>query len=241
MLYNTATPSLVSYTRDLAGDPASASSELWADARVQAAVNDAYLELREEARMLGGGAEVKRTYATSVADQLWYQLPADFKKMVLCEVSTDGSDLSGTGTPQVLDPLALDVALEGWETGAFTSPKYVAMGDTHFAVVAPVDTGGSSSIRITYEAETPALSAVGDEPVLPEPHQYLICYKAAVSLRASENLEHDALMRLMLMKERAFRIAMQERLDDPEGQLVVTGLIENSQSSTQFGRLVRKS
>ena len=238
MQYTTGTPSLLSYTRDLAGDPDSAASEVWSDARVKAAINDAYLEMRETARVFGEGPEIKRSYATTVADQLWYQLPADFKRLILAEVSTDGSDLSGTATPTVLEPMALDTALAGYETGAFSSTKYMALGDGHFAVVNPVDTGGSNSIRITYESETTALSADGDEPKFPENHQYLICYKAAVSLRASDGLPHSELMRLMIHKERSFRIWCQERLGAPDGKMAVAGIVDQD-PVTRFGRVSR--
>lgn len=242
MQLNTGTPSLISYTRDLAGDPASAASEIWTDARVKAAINDAYLELREVARQLGDGPEVKRGYATSVANQLWYQLPADFKRMLLVEVDNEGRDLSSDANaePIILRPLALDTALAGYEAGDFTELEYVAMADGHFAVVVPPTSGGSNGIRITYEAETALLSGDTDEPSLPEPYQNLICYKAAVQLRASENLAHEDLMRLMLLKENQFRIAMQERLMDNEGQVAVAGLIEQDHL-TRFGTISETS
>lgn len=238
MLYDSGTPSLLTYTRDLAGDPDSAASEIWSEARVKAAINDAYLEMRETARMFHTGPEVKRAYADTVANQLWYELPADFKRMVMVEVESSGVNLSTTkGNPTVLEPLALQVALDGYQTGAFTALKYVAMGDGHFAVIGPVTTAGTKSLRITYEAETDALSNDTDEPAdIPEPHQYLICYKAAVSLRASENLEHDNLLRLTLQKERSFRIAMQERYNSDDDQMAVAGLTDQKHL-TQFGRM----
>ena len=240
MLYNTGTPSLVSFTRDLMGDPSSAASPIQPTAKVKAFINSAYTEMREEARVFSEGVEVKRSYADTVADQLWYELPADFKKMVLVEVDSVGGDLTAsTGAPVVLEPLALDTALTGYETGSFSEAQYVAMGSGHFALIAPVSTAGSNSLRITYESETTELSADGDEPAFPEPHQYLICYKAAVSLKASDNLEHDDLLRLMLLKQRAFRIAMQERLGDNEGTMAIAGLVDQSHL-TQMGRLVRK-
>mgnify|MGYP001813305361 CR=1 FL=1 len=228
------TPSLFSYTRVLAGDPESAASEVWTDARVKAAINDAYLEMREMARVFGEGSEVKRSYATTVADQLWYQLPSDFKRLILCEISATGDDLSADNTPTVLKPLALDTALEGYETGAFSSSKYVALADGHLALVNPVSTGGSNALRITYECETSALSGDTDEPSIPEPHQYLICYKAAFSLKISEGMDVSDLIIPLRHKERAFRIAMQERHFDPEGKCSVAGLIEQS-PLTRFG------
>lgn len=241
MLFDSGTPSLLTYTRDLAGDPDSAASELWSEARVKAAINDAYLEMREIARVFGEGPEVKRSYATTVASQLWYQLPSDFKRLLLVEINADGNDLSGTASPTVLQPLALDAALEGHETGAFSSTKYVAIADQHIAIVNPVSTGGSNALRITYECETSALSDDTDEPVaIPENHQYLICYKAAISLRASEGLNHEELMRLMMHKERAYRIWCQERLSSPEDKVSVAGLISQT-PSTQFGKVVVKS
>ena len=211
---------------------------MWSDARVKAAINDAYLELRETARIFADGPEVARAYSDTVADQLWYQLPSDFKRMLLCEISTDGSDLSGTGSPTVLEPLPLDIALEGYEKGSYSSTKYVAIADEHFAIINPVSTSGTDSIRITYECETSALSSATDEPKLPENHQYLICYKAAVSLRASDGLEHNDLMRLMMHKERAFRIWAQERLADPEGKVTVAGLLTQNHA-TRMGSISR--
>jgi len=238
MLYNSGSPSLISYTRDLCGDPDSAASEVWSDARIKAALNDAYLEMRETARVFGEGIDVKRSYATTVADQLWYQLPSDFKRLLLAEVSTDGSDLSGTATPVVLKPMALDTALEGYETGAYSGAAYVAMGSGHLAMVNPVSTGGSNSLRITYEAEATALSGDTDEPSFPEVHQYLICYKAAFSLKIGDGMSVNDLIVPLRHKERAFRIAMQERQSDNEGKLSVAGLIDQNHS-TRFGKISR--
>lgn len=218
------------------GDPTSAAAPMQPTAKVKAFVNDAYLELREQARMFHTGVEVKRSYATSVADQLWYELPADFKRLVLAEIDVSGNDLTGsTGNPVRLKPLALDTALQGYEGDVYTSVEFVAMGDGHFGLFAPVSTGGSNALRITYESETTALSADGDEPDLPEPHQYLICYKAAVSLKASDNLEHDGLLRLMILRQDQFRNALQERLTDNEETFAVAGLIDQPHA-TKFGR-----
>jgi len=223
------------------GDPASAAAPMQPTAKVQAFINDAYQDMRETARVYAEGIEVKRSYADTVADQLWYELPADFKSMVMVEVDAVGGDLTTTaGDPVVLEPLALDTALTGYEEGVYSSLKFVAMGSAHFALIAPVSTAGTNSLRITYESETTALSAAGDEPAFPEPHQYLICYKAAVAMKASDNLEHDDLLRLTLQKERAFRIAMQDRLGDNEGTMAIAGLTDQD-PLTQMGRLVRKS
>ena len=239
MQYFTGTPSLLSYTRDLAGDPDSAASESWSDARIKAAINEAYLEMRETARVFGTGIDVKRSYATTVADQLWYQLPADFKRLLLAEVNEDGSDLSGSNTPSVLKPMALDTALEGYETGAYTGSKYVALGSGHLALVNPVSTGGSNALRITYEAEPTALSAATDEPSIPEVHQYLICYKAALSIMVGDGtpVSNEFIFRLR-EKDRAYELAMQERQMDNEGKVSVAGLLDDSHL-TRFGGVVK--
>jgi hypothetical protein len=239
MLYNTGTPSLVSYTRDIAGDPASAASEMWSDARVKAAINDAYLEMREVARSFGEGIDVKRSYATTVANQLWYSLPSDFKRLLIAEVDPDGGDLSASASPVVLQPMALDAALEGYETSAFSGTNYVAMGSGHIALVNPVSTGGSNSLRLTYEAEPSVLSDDDDEPAFPEVHQYLICYKAAFSLKLSEGLPVNDIIMPLRYKEQSFRNAMQERMTDPEGKVSVAGLIDKPRS-TVFGTVYRR-
>ena len=226
MQFVSTTPSLVSYTRDLCGDPESAANELWSAARVKAAINDAYLEMREMARVFGEGVDVKRSYADTVADQLWYQLPSDFKELILTEINEDGDDLSGTASPVVLKPMAIDTAMEGYETGSFSGSKYVAIASNHFAVVNPVATGGSNSLRITYEAEPTALSGDTDEPAFPEVHQYLICYKAAFSLKIGDGLSINDLIVPLRHKERAFRIAMQERSFDPEGKMSIAGIMD---------------
>ena len=102
------------------GDPSSAASPIQPTAKVKAFINSAYTEMREEARVFSEGVEVKRSYADTVADQLWYELPSDFKRMVLVEVDSVGGDLTAsTGDPLVLEPLALDTALSGLRGGHF--------------------------------------------------------------------------------------------------------------------------
>ena len=239
MLFNSGTTSLLSYTRDLAGDPAAAPSTLFSDQRVKDAINESYLELYDVARQMGVGAGFKRTYSTTVTDQIFYELPTDFMKAILVEVAGDGSDLStSTANSTPLKPLDASVALEGYESGAYDETEYYYIHNQHMGIVSPPTTGGSNAIRLSYEAESAELSETTDEPDIPKTYHSLICYRAAIALRVTLELSSRMLEDIANRKEIRFMRAMHDNVADYEGNFVVAGLQGKGQV-TQFGRLVK--
>lgn len=239
MLFNSGTTSLLSYTRDLAGDPAAAPSTLFSDQRVKDAINESYLELYDVARQMGVGTGFKRCYSTTVADQIFYSLPTDFMKSILVEVAGDGSDLStSTANSTPLKPLDASVALEGYETGIYDETEFYYIHNQHLGVITPPTTGGSNALRMSYEAESADLSNDTDEPDLPKTYHSLICYRAAIVLRASLELDVRMLEGAANRKEIRFMRAMHDQMADYEGNFVVAGLGAKGQV-TQFGRLAK--
>lgn len=240
MLFNSGTTSLVSYTRDLAGDPSTAPTPMWSLQRVKDAINESYLELYDVARQFGVGTGEKRSYSDVVADQLYYELPDDFHKLILVEVEGDGKDLSSdsTASPTNLKVLGSDVALEGYGSGIYDETEFYFIHNQHFGIVSPPDTAGSNSIRVTYEAFAADLSGDTDEPQLPGTYHSLICYRAAIVLRSTLGLEVRHLEDIANRKEVRFMRSMHDLVADYEGNFVVAGL-QDEGTVTRFGKLVR--
>jgi len=238
--FYTGTTNLVSYTRVLSSDPSTAASPLFSDQRVKDAVNDAYIELREEARQLGGGSGHKRSYSDTVASQIFYELPSDFHRMVLVEVEYNGRDLSSdsSAASTFLREIGADTGLEIVEGTETTKVGAYFIHDQHLGLTSPPTTAGSNAIRITYEGSTAELSAVDDIPDLPEHFHRLICYKAATVLRLSMDLPIDDLVALSSRLEARFLRAMQDQGWSNESQFAVSGL-GNSTNQTNFGRAVK--
>lgn len=237
MLFVSGDPNLVEHTRQLAGDPATDSdgnavpSQLWATQQVKNFVNVKYLALRDRLRMKGYGHGAKRTYADVVADQIFYAKPADFVRAVLVEVELDGKNLS-TGSESDLSPTALKPhygaeALKEYHQGNLsTSDRKAFIHNEHFGIVPPPDTGGTKSLRLTYEAASALLSADGDEPVFPRPYHELICYKAAISLRETKNLPTVELRATSDRLEAQAVSAMAEELEDIDYQIPAAGRVD---------------
>lgn len=241
MLFNSGTPSLVSHTRVLAGDPDTAPSTLFTEQVVKDFINEHYLVLYDVARQFGVGTGEKRSYADVVADQVFYELPDDYMKSLMVEVEGDGKDLSSdsTASPSNLKPLSGDIALQGYEAGTYSETEYYFVHNQHFGIVSPPDTAGTNSLRITYESEVAALSNDSDEPDLPTTYHPLICYRAAISLRETLDLDVRGLWAIADRHEARFMTAMHDNLGDFDGQMYVAGLNDHG-TLTKHGRLVEK-
>jgi hypothetical protein len=244
MLFNSGTPSLLSHTRFLVNDPSSVASQLFTDPEVKNAINDAYLLLIDEARLQETGTLEKRTYSTSVADQLFYSLPNDYMKMITVEVDTNGSDLSASGSNATfLKPIASDTGLEGYEKGLYDNTEFYFIHGNEFAVIKPPATGGSNAIRLTYEGHGTALSGDTDEPVIRDPYQYLICMDAAIILKSAVDLTvaPELMQRRQRMYSR-FMESMSENVGDFDGQITVAGrLLQRVNTVTGFIQRGRRS
>ena len=239
MLFDSGTTSLLTYTRDLAQDPSSSPSPLFSEQMVKDFINESYLELYDVARQMGVGTGFKRCYSTTVADQIFYSLPTDFMKAILVEVAGDGSDLStSTANSTPLTVLDASVALEGYESGAYDETEFYYIHNQHLGIIKPPTTGGANALRMSYEAGSSDLSNDTDEPDLPKTYHSLICYRAAIALRTTMELDTRGLEEIANRKEIRFMRAMHDNVADYEGNFVVAGLQGKGQV-TQFGRLVK--
>jgi hypothetical protein len=86
MLFNSGTPSLIGYTRFLVNDPTTAASQMFSAQEVKDAINYAYQVLVDEGRLQETGVGEKRTYSTTVADQLFYSLPTPPQLPTNCSI-----------------------------------------------------------------------------------------------------------------------------------------------------------
>lgn len=232
MLLNSGTPSLLSFTREMAGDPSTAAANLHTAQQVTDAINFAYDELLELQRKPHVGYSVKRAYFTTVADQLLYTTPADFINIRSLEISENGSDLS-TASPdaaQINYLVAADEvpALQEYNLGSITAPTYVFFRDTVFGISAPPTSveAGTNAGRITYEATGTDLSGDTDEPTISRHWHHLICYKAAQILRLKKNMGIEDLDRQIFLLEGRFTALHHEVNFAPDDQMFVTGLVD---------------
>lgn len=222
---------LTYFTRFLLGDPVTAASEQWSEADIKAAINREYQSLREIARQFGLGATTKRTYATGVASQIYYQRPADIVKLEAVEVSNTGSNLA-TATVAAADilypqPWPAEKALQAYNTRILTDvAERFFLQDDHIGILAPITStqAGTNSIRLLYEASTTELSADSDEPEIPRPYHDLICYRAAVVLKVMRGQDASDLAAIAQNKEYGYRLACQDAVAMYEDAIPVQGL-----------------
>jgi hypothetical protein len=186
------------YTQRLAGSPANAQSPLFEEQETKDAINDAYVYFMEIARSRGVGFGQKRSYADTVVDQLYYELPDDFIRAILVELDTDGNDLSTTDpdSTSILIPKfeAASEVLEMYERNLLGEAQYYSyhggetQGTDHLLIAGPMETGGTNSLRLSYEASVDELSGDTDEPILPRNFHQTICWQAAYILRLQNDL-----------------------------------------------------
>lgn len=245
MLFNSGTPSLVSYTQTLAGSPATAQSPLFGTQEAKDAVNDAYVMFMELARQTSSGYGVKRAYDDAVADQMFYELPDDFIKMVLVEVDVDGNDLSTTTPPNANIAVPrhepnMDV-LEMRERNLLSEAQYyfyhggAAAGTRHFGIAEAPETAGTNSIRITYEASAEELSGDTDEPMIPQNYHRLIARRAAYLLRLQNDLPVRDLERNVSFEMSMFRKAVARVAQDVDWQIPLAGRTSPTYHATTTG------
>lgn len=252
MLFNSGNPNLLDHTRALAGDPATDSdgnavpSQLWSDQDVKNFINAKYQLLRDRLRMKGLGRGVKRSYTDSVADQIFYAKPADFMRGLVVELEPDGGNLS-TSAESDVSPIRLKArygseSLAEYHQGNLgqDSPTRVFIHNEHIGIVPPPSTGGTKSIRLTYEAASSLLSGDTDEPVIPRPYHELICYKAAISLRETKNFPTEELRLSADRLEAQMLSALAEELEDVDYQIPAAGRIDHG-LNTNMGSIKRNT
>lgn len=234
MLFNSGNPNLVAQSRLYADDPSTAAQPQWSTQRHKDAINVAYLQLRDLARLIDVGFARKRAYADGVAaddpSDAFYALPADFAGRLRVEISTNGSDLSTTlpadqPSIKVLEVVSWDAAMDAYNLGVETSARYTFIHDQHFGIFPPLSAteAGTKSIRITYEASSVELSGDTDEPDLPRPYHDLIAMRSAINLRMSKDLPIRDLERRYELGVIQFRRAVYTSIEDKDKQMSVAG------------------
>ena len=233
MLLNSGTTSLLSYTRLLLNDESGAANPQWSDAALKAHINRAYLKAKAIGKAYRQGQGLKRTYATGVADQIYYQRPADLTHLEAVEVSGNGSDLSTTAptSSSVLyaKPWTAEKALEGYNTRYITQvAERCFLGDDHFGIVAPLTAteAGTNSIRILYGASSTELTGDTDEPIMNRDFHDLLCYWAAMRARTSREMDIGELRDEARDLAYEYRIAVQEEMAMYEDDISTVGVRE---------------
>ena len=245
MLLVTNTPNLTEFTRFMARDPAAAPAPLFTTAEVLSSINVAYLQLRDKMRAKDVGHGNKRTYADSVADQIYYAKPADLVRLISVELEDKGQNLSSSSeadvTPIFLTPKESKEALQAFHTGKLEGAVYVFMHDTHFGIVKPPTSAqaGTAAIRLLYAASTALLSADGDEPTLARPHHPLICYRAAMILLAAKDMSLGDLPGLVSDSEGPFLRSLSDNFEYLDEAIPAAGLSRSRGLRTKTGTIVR--
>ncbi len=248
MQLNNGTPSLVSTTRLLAGDPDSAGGLMWDNAtEVIPAINDAWLDMHEMGRQRHGGMARKVTYQSATASTIYYSVPSDFVAFATpspVQLSADGVALTdtavGTAKQIFLEPQEEEVALEAYYREQETDPRYVFIHGQQYGIVAPPTSthAGTNTLRLTYGATTAELSSDSDEPTVPQQFHRLICYKAAMILLASKQLPINDLAALAAPKHRLFLNWCREQMQQIEDRIPAAGRIRQS-PATRMGTIRR--
>lgn len=241
MLLNSGAPSLVSYTRLLAGDDGVSGIRLFSDTQIKQVASEEYVLLRESWRDASTGVLTKVTYLTSVAQQILYGKPADLLKSKLVELATDGSSLAlgatSATTPIVqLIPTTAEDAYRLHNGGELSGPEFFFVQDASLGIVSPPEVGGANAIRLLYEGTSAALVNDTDEPLLPSVFHPLICYETAATLRGSRDLPFDALLtqKWMLLK-RDFSQAAKEIAVDRTSKAAIAGSLVPTRFFTRQG------
>lgn len=242
MQLNTGNPSLLGLTHLYSGDPSNSPNPMWAVQEKKDAINIAYEEMRELARLKNEGQTRKRSYTDLVDGQIFYSLPAEFVGRLGVEISGNGSNLSTAAVSAadivILEPIGYDAALDAIAQNVLTEPKYSFVHGEHFGIAPPPGAAlvGTNTVRITYEASTTHLSADGDEPEILRPYQYLIAVKASMLLRMSKDLDYEKLQNMWAVGIRLYQSATSERLADYEGSMAWAGATA-TRRSVNFGRV----
>lgn len=243
MLFNSGTPSLVSYTKTLLSDPTTAPREMFPEADVKLFINDAYTDLREMARQVGDNSALKISYEDAVEDQVDYTLPLDWVRLRSVHIDTEGNDLSklpDNTKSRRLIPHDYVTVYDAWQLDKLTtnSMTYVGLLDRSFGIIGPptADSVGTNSIRLMYEASTTELSADADEPTIARPHHYLICYMAASrALATKDQTMNQVNTATMIQKLKSFENQAAEELWDPDGAASIAGLDDQPDDNDAVG------
>ncbi len=245
MLFVSGAPNLVDFTRFMARDPAGAPNPLFTTLEVKAVVNLTYLQLREKMGAKDVGHGNKRTYADSIADQMYYAKPSDLERPISVELEDLGKNLATSAqadvNPIFLMPKESKEALQAFETGKLAGATYVFLHDTHFGIVNPPTAAqaGTLAIRMLYQATSAELSADGDEPTIAKPHHPLICYRSAAVLLAAKGLDLGDLPALIKDTEGPFLRSLSDNFESLSEVIPAAGLRSSRGIRTKVGSIAR--
>lgn len=230
ILFVDGNPSLLSMTRQHAGDPSGAARQLWLDQVVKDFVNVAYGDLLDTARQLGMGWEHKITHDDAVDSIQFYSLPSDHRRLLEVMISTTGKNLSTT-SPANADVARLqfvhDQVVESeYRTNRITTLKFYTIRGSEYGIfTAPNSSAaGTNSIRLLYEGESALLVGTGDEPVFPRDVHNAIALKAAWQLKATRNLPIKDIRELSLRATARFKGSVRTLVNQADEQLTAAGL-----------------
>lgn len=230
MLLASGTPSILSYTRFLAGDDGVAGIRLFSDTQIKQTADQEYGYLREQWRDSSVGLLTKVSYLTSVAGQILYSRPSDLLETKLVELATQGDSLAlgATASSVPIVQLVATTAEDGyrlWNGGSISAPEFFFIQDTSFGIVGPPLFSGTNAIRLTYEGVSSSLIADTDEPQFPAVFHQLICYEAAAVLRGSRDLPLDPLLvQKWGFLKRSFSRAAKEIAVDRTAKTAIAGM-----------------
>lgn len=224
-------PALTGRSSMLAGESSAAAGTLYPLQEVKDAVNQAYLELWTEARQRTSEYGTTIAYFNTVADTSAVSISTLTIDGEITQVAVelDGKDLENdsTATWTYLDPSTVDVAERGTNEGSITATRFYvyvkSSGTQAIAMYASPTTGGTQSLAVRYQAGLTALSGDTDEPILPVAHHDAICWKAAVELRMSRDLDYQDQLAKALQLERAFLSHVMRDINDPDAQITARG------------------
>jgi hypothetical protein len=229
-------PALVGRAAMLAGESSAAAGTLYPEQEVKDAVNQAYLELWTQARQRDSEYGTARAFFNTTADGIAVDISSLSIEGEITDVAVelDGKDLSTDSAASwtYLKPSTVDVALRGYRAGSITTTEFYVYlksdSDQKLNILAPPSTGGTNSCMVRYQGALTALSADTDAPILPLAHHDAICYKAAVELRMSRDLEYQDQFIKAVRLERAFLAHIMRGINDPEGQIVARGRVKQA-------------
>lgn len=247
MQLNTGTPSLVSQTREYAGDPSGGPQPMFTTTLVIGMINSALTTLQLKAGIQdASGLRKKRSYAAAVANQIFYERPVDFQRGLSVELAANGQDLAAIdpdpGEILYLRPSEEVIAMKIYNSGEVDSPQFVFLHGDHFGIVSPPadEQVGSNTIRLSYEGSTPYLMADDDEPTIPRDHHDYLCVKAAIRLKATRELDYQDLVPIHNELAVLFDAEMQISLDRQGHKQIPLAGRSNTRPLTKFGQVYRR-
>lgn len=240
---NTESAGIVGYTRLLAGDPSAAPSPMWSAAEVENVINAEYLNLSEIAYAKNSGLGTTVSYATLTASTAVYANPSGFHSWVGVEIEPEGKNIStdSEATPRFLEPRNENVIAESLDRGEFSGVQFYAIRDTNIVLIdTPTSNeAGTNAMRLTYRKMPTSLASTTDTPWFSAAYHDLLCYRAAIALKASRDMPFQDLASLMIPKQASFERWAGDLHDDDFDYSIPTAGKIHRESPFMTGRIKR--